>query len=122
MDEEGCTPLHLAADVVYEPDEQNWEEYLDLGAEGVRLLLGAKAEVNAVDSSGRTPLFIAAQAGQLMTVQALIGMGADPDFAIQPDEAEGETARTVAEAVSSGAHKASWCMHVECSSRILAMM
>jgi len=122
VDEEGCTPLHLAADVVYEPDEQNWEEYLDLGAEGVRLLLGAKAEVNAVDSSGRTPLFIAAQAGQLMTVQALIGMGADPDFAIQPDEAEGETARTVAEAVSSGAHKASWCMHVECSSRILAMM
>lgn len=43
-----------------------------------QLLIGAGCEVDAKDSSGRTPLWFAVSSGSLAVAQALISAGADP--------------------------------------------
>jgi hypothetical protein len=58
-DENGKTPLHIAAFVGYEP--------------GVRLLLKHGPDVNARDKDGKTPLSVATQPTPLQTFGAMIG-------------------------------------------------
>jgi ankyrin repeat protein len=56
--------------------------------EVVRLLFAAKADPNAVDFKGATPLMYAAEAGLPEVLRALLAAGADPDA----QDAEGRTA------------------------------
>jgi protocatechuate 3,4-dioxygenase beta subunit len=62
-DEQGRTPLHLAAEGGH--------------ADVVRALLEVKADVNARDKAGRTPLHLAAEGGHRDAVEALLAAGAD---------------------------------------------
>lgn len=96
-DTSGCTPLCLAA-------------LSGLGGpNAVSALLNMRAEVDAKDAAGRTPLHWASMAGHAMFVQALIDRGADStirdqdrhtarDYAIvwkSPPVAAGPAARAV---------------------------
>ena len=121
-DEEGCTGLHLAADVVYECLPSNWEEYVELGAEGVRVCLAAGAEVDAVDDHGRTPLYLAARAGQSASVRRLLEAKASPDVEVTVGEGQISSPRQAAEAVVSGVQEAAWCMHCERCEAIVSAM
>ena len=44
----------------------------------------AGAQLNAVDDAGWTPLFFAAQYGQLEAVRALLAAGAEPNVQVIP--------------------------------------
>jgi len=48
-------------------------------AEGVQVLLGAKANPNQTNDSGETPLIRAVQLGDLDSVRLLLSAGADPN-------------------------------------------
>lgn len=63
MNEDECTPLHVAA--------ENGD------AEDVTALVNDGADPNAQDKGGRTPLHVAAQEGHAEAVTALINAGAD---------------------------------------------
>ena len=91
-DKDGLTPLHIAVGT----EHGRVTEY-DVGDEGtdnavrrrvadmyalrhrdlVQLLLERGADVEAKDSSGRTPLHLAARAGHMDDVRALVTQGAD---------------------------------------------
>lgn len=62
-DEEGCTPLHLAASC---GDQHVVAALLDMGA-----------EVDSIDHPGRTPLFMASRYKRLETMRLLMSHGAD---------------------------------------------
>ena len=111
----------LAADVVYECTSEDWESQLALGAEGVKLCLAAGAAVDAVDHAGRTPLFLAAKAGQQASALLLLEARADPAAVVPQGELQA-TPLSSAEAVASGATEATWCMHAECCARIASAM
>lgn len=64
-DNEGNTPLILAASTGY--------------AEGVRLMLAGKANIDAVNARGQTGLFKAVELRDLATVRLLLEQGASPD-------------------------------------------
>jgi len=63
QDEDGCTPLHLAASVG--------------AADVVREMLGLGASVDAKDKLGRTPLHMAARYGRDEAMDVLLEHGAD---------------------------------------------
>jgi len=75
----GETPLYLAA----------MDNHLDV----VKILIAAKADVNAKKQGGITALMIAARYGQLESVEALVAAGAD----VNSRDENGRTARDEAE-------------------------
>ena len=77
-DNEGTTPLHVAAS----------KGYKDL----VKALIGADADVNQSDNEGTTPLHVAASKGYKDLVKALIGADAD----VNQSDNEGKTPLHVA--------------------------
>ena len=64
-DEDGASPLHVAAGAV--------------GPEIVSALLAVDADPRARDHAGATPLHVAAAAGAIGAIAALLDAGADPD-------------------------------------------
>ncbi len=80
-DRQGRTPLGVAA-------ELGW-------LEGARVLLGARAPVDAADRSGATPLIIAVRTRNADMARLLLAAGADPDLG---DRATGLSARDHAKA------------------------
>ena len=73
----------------------------------------AGAAVDAVDSSGRTPLFRAAALGQVASARLLMEARADPDLMAEP---LGLSPRLVAAETKTAA----WCEHLQCCAEILA--
>lgn len=73
-----CTPLHVHA-------------YYDNG-EQCEVLIEAKADVNATDANGNTPLMVAVQSGSLVAVRVLLTSRAD----VSHKNKQGETASTCA--------------------------
>jgi ankyrin repeat protein len=68
---EGQTPFHLASLGIWSPD-------LDSGhADIARILIERGAGVSAQDKDGRTPMYLASQAGQLKVIRMLLAHGAD---------------------------------------------
>jgi ankyrin repeat protein len=95
-DNEGRTALHEAAALVLQADIERVAAGESAASDGrdvklvgqienlmtqavcaVRLLLDAKATVNATDNAGRTALHVAVQAGQTAAVRLLVAAGAD---------------------------------------------
>ena len=76
---DGDTPLHLAA-------RSGWMD-------GVDLLIGRRAKVDATNRLGETPLIVAVQHRQLPVIRRLLEVGADPS---RPDNASGRSARDYA--------------------------
>jgi hypothetical protein len=67
------TPLHaVLSAVLWTPAEQ------DSSVEAVELLIGAGADVEAVNESGETPLWLAVRRGRRDHTVALLEAGADP--------------------------------------------
>jgi len=75
----GDTPLHIAA-------RSGW-------LEGVDLLVGRRARVDATNRLGETPLIVAVQHRQLPVIRRLLEVGADPS---RTDNASGRSARDYA--------------------------
>lgn len=75
----GDTPLHIAA-------RSGW-------LEGVDLLIGKRARVDATNRLGETPLIVAVQHRQLPVIRRLLEVGADPN---RTDNASGRSARDYA--------------------------
>ena len=71
-DVEGDTPLHVLAG--------RGNDY------GIRLLIEAGADVNAVGDMGETPLHIAVRKGSTKAVGALLEAGADPNVVSEFDQ------------------------------------
>jgi ankyrin repeat protein len=85
VDESGHTALHYAADGPgFEDEGEYWEK--------AKLLTDARAAIDAVDSSGETPLFKAVRSGHGRTIDLLLARGADSTLR----NAEGETIAAVA--------------------------
>ena len=80
MDEGGITPLIATV------------RHAESGAECVRVLLEAGAQVNLCDKQGVSPLHDACRRGALEIVQLLCGAGADPSA----KNAAGDSAHDVA--------------------------
>jgi uncharacterized protein len=78
-DAEGDTALHVMA----------WRNDL----EGVRLLLGAGADTNAIGDMGETPLHVAIAMGNPQMVQAMLAAGACTDIRSEFGETGVEKAR-----------------------------
>jgi ankyrin repeat protein len=78
-DQQGNTALHFAAQLGFQ--------------EGAELLLAQKAQVNATNGSGETPLTLAVQARNIPMVRLLLTNGADPKIA---DRITGKSARDYA--------------------------
>ncbi len=75
----GDTPLHIAA-------RSGW-------LEGVDLLLGRRARVDATNRLGETPLILAVQHRNMPVIRRLLEVGADPN---RTDNASGRSARDYA--------------------------
>lgn len=80
VDKERNTPLILASGLGF--------------ADGVRLLVAQKANVNAANARGETPLIRAVQALDVQAVRLLLDAGANPD---KTDNVAGLSAREYAE-------------------------
>jgi len=76
---DGDTALHLAA-------RSGWMD-------GVDLLIGKRAKVDATNRLGETPLIVAVQHRQLPVIRRLLEVGADPS---RTDNASGRSARDYA--------------------------
>lgn len=68
---DGDTPLHVAA--------------LRGDCYGIRLLLAAGAEVDAIGDMGCTPLYFAVMEGKIDAARLLLAAGADPDIVSELD-------------------------------------
>lgn len=77
-DEQGRTPLMIAAEQRAVPEEGRLPWTRELGAERVLALLQARAFPYAVDAQGRGALHRAAAGDDAEAAQALLGYGADP--------------------------------------------
>lgn len=86
-DDQGCTPLHFAADRGLAPIAQ--------------LLLDHGADVNAKDADGQSPLHYAAICGRQELCSLLVAAGAD----VALEDADGATAK---DAAPSGWPAAIW--------------
>ena len=75
----GDTPLHIAA-------RSGW-------LEGVDVLIGKRAKVDATNRLGETPLIVAVQHRQMPVIRRLLEVGADPT---RTDNASGRSARDYA--------------------------
>lgn len=71
--ETGATALHAYASAYYGTRKRGWE--------GVRLLVEAGADINAVDSKGSTPLRFAARTVDPDAIDAFLKAGANPRLA-----------------------------------------
>jgi ankyrin repeat protein len=79
-DKDGNTPLHTASQLGF--------------IDGIQTLVRRKADVNAVNGRGESPLVVAVQQRNAMVVRELLNAGANPDLA---DHVAGMSARDYAD-------------------------
>jgi ankyrin repeat protein len=101
QDKDGKTPLHLASQGAQNNDGQtSWVSFgngndlppflsplprrdLDSGHPDIaRMLIERGADVSAQDKDGRTPMYLASQAGELTIIRILVVHGADVFYGI----------------------------------------
>ncbi|HVR69056.1 MAG TPA: ankyrin repeat domain-containing protein [Verrucomicrobiae bacterium] len=80
-DTSGDTPLHVMA----------WRN----DRYGVKLLIEAGADVNAIGDMGETPLHVAVRKGNTAIVDALLRAGSDPNIRSEFDKTPQEIAKTM---------------------------
>jgi ankyrin repeat protein len=91
VDEEGNTPLHLAAqdngrDTSIEPEQESTS---------IEILVAAGANIEIMDRRGNTPLHLAVKANNLFAVHLLLSSGAN----IEAVNGEGDTPKQIAQIV-----------------------